>query len=267
MKKTFLTITLVLCAALYLPAEEIFNDRMTREELSRLEGGETVIRNLDSYKKLCMVSENAGAQRVLATVRSIKPAYVAEIIRLYPYEGNEDLPRTLAEQIADVESYVGIPYYSEHGKKWYDLYSAASIISSRDTETGREILADLEMAPFGTINTLITIDVSPDGLYYENMNLNVLRYSEKFKCVDEKKMRSSITVFRDGDNWVLYAVGAVSAPSIFFLRERAEISFMNRIRTFCTYFFSRQEQERGSLIQYTGGGITKLPARISPTLT
>ena len=56
-------------------------------------------------------------------------------------------------------------------------------------------------------------------------------------------MKSIVVIVRQGDSWVLYGVGAVDAPSIFFLRDRVETSFMNRIKTFCTFFFNKNKDK------------------------
>lgn len=97
----------------------------------------------------------------------------------------------------------------------------------------------LEMEPFGNIDTDIVMETSADTLYYENMNRNDLRYYDKFTAVKGENMKSIITVFRSGDSWILYGIGGVKAPSIFFLRDRVETSFMNRIKTMCSYFFEQ----------------------------
>ena len=68
-----------------------------------------------------------------------------------------------------------------------------------------------------------------------------LKYYDKYTCVKEKNMKSIVVITKQDGYWVLYGVGAVDAPSIFFLRERVETSFMNRIKTFCTYFFNKNK--------------------------
>ncbi|MBQ5384459.1 MAG: hypothetical protein IIU46_08430, partial [Treponema sp.] len=91
---------------------------------------------------------------------------------------------------------------------------------------------------FGTINTTITSRKSSDSYYYVSTNDNKLKYSG-ITCVDPGKMKSIIVIVRDGNSWILYGIGAVNAPDVFFLRDRIETSFMNRIKTFCSYFFKK----------------------------
>ena len=224
-------------------AGSVFNENLTAEDVKNLENGETVIKNLSSIKKLCAEGGNPVLDSVLETARDLKPAYIAEIIKFYPVEGNEDFPQQLESLLVDVPSYAGIPYYSERAEKWYDLYSEAKILSAQKIEGGQKIRADLVMEPFDLIETEIILKNNPESLYYESTNLSKLRYYDKFDCVSPRKMKSLICVFKDGDRWVLYGIGAVKAPSIFFLRERIEVSFMNRIKTFCLYFFDKIQTE------------------------
>ena len=53
-----------------------------------------------------------------------------------------------------------------------------------------------------------------------------------------------ILLFKDEDNWILYGIGGVNAPKIPFFSERIEVSFINRIKTFCNFIFTKlNEQE------------------------
>lgn len=242
-KKLFSLLLLVFSLSIPVISEEIFNSNLSAQEKEKLFAGETVIRNIDSTRELCLSSAEPVAQKALEVVKTLKPAYIAEILQVIPYEGNEDFVDYFDTRIEDVASYVGIPYYSERAQQWFDLYSSAKIKEDSETENGKKILCDLEMEPFGVINSLITIEKSQDSFYYESMNLNRLRYLDKFNCVNPEKMKSVIAIFRSGDNWILYGVGAVNAPSIFFLRDRVETSFMNRIKTFCAFFFKKNVEE------------------------
>ena len=52
-------------------------------------------------------------------------------------------------------------------------------------------------------------------------------------------MKSLILLFKDGDNWVLYGIGAVKAPKLAMFEKRIERSFINKTKTFCSYVFSK----------------------------
>src|SRR5574344_358108 len=213
----------------FLSAQQTnFNNNISPEEKSILNSGKVLIRNVDKLNQLGMDSTNPGVQKAIQTAKDLHPAYIAEIIQVRPYKGNENLRERLSKMIVDIPSYAGIPYYSERAEDWYDLYSSAKITSQTTTDNKTTILADLEMEPFGIINTQIDIESTTSYFYYESMNLNKLRYYDKFTCVTPNHMKSIITAYRDGDNWILYGIGVVNAPSIFFLRNRVETSFMNR---------------------------------------
>jgi len=220
-------------------SKSTFNSNISDSEKDNIYSGKILIRNVDSMKELSLESDNEGAKKVYETAKNLKPAYIAEIIQVRPYKGNEDLEEKLYASILDISSYAGIPYYSERAESWYDLYSSAKITSKNISSNKAQVFADLEMEPFGIIKTQIDTDKTDLYFYYESKNLNKLRYYDKFTCVNPNSMKSLITVFRDGDNWILYGIGAVNAPSIFFLRDRVETSFMNRIKTFCSYFFKK----------------------------
>lgn len=219
--------------------QELFNENITAEEKEKLENNEVIIRNLKNCKKLCFEGKDESAVKVRNEAVSLKPAYVAEIIQILPVKGNENLLNEMKQNIMDIKSYVGIPYYSVKRQKYFDLYSSAEIISTEKKENTTEVHADLYMEPFGTINTLINTNETSTSFYYQNTNLNELWYKNKFKCISPEKMKSLITIYRYKDYWILYGIGAVNAPSIFFLRERVETSFINRIYTFCSYFFKK----------------------------
>ncbi len=216
----------------------VLNQNITAAEKAKIEKNETVIRNLKSVKNFGITSTDSQILRLQDEVKTLKPSYLAEVIQVMPYKGNENLPEKISQLIMDIPSYVGIPYWSERHEKWFDLYSSATIKSSTKNGNVQNVKADLYMEPFGTINTSISCEKSGDSVYYVSTNENNLKYSG-VTCVKTGKMKSIISVTRDGDDWILYGVGAVNAPDVFFLRDRIETSFMNRIKTFCSYFFKK----------------------------
>lgn len=237
-KSLSLFLFVAICACTFAQTTT-FKDNLTDQEKQQLNSGKIVIRSISSLKKVCLFSQNQALQKLFKTAKDLDPSYIAEIIQVRPYKGNENLLDNLQSIILNIPSYAGIPYYSEHAEAWYELYSSAKITSQTVDGQENHILADLEMEPFGIINTKIDTLRTDDYFYYESTNLNKLRYYDKFTCVSDENMKSLIVVYRDGDNWILYGIGAVDAPSVFFLRDRIETSFMNRIKTFCSYIFSK----------------------------
>ncbi|MCH5290833.1 MAG: hypothetical protein J1D88_03615 [Treponema sp.] len=241
-----LSVCAVVCSLLVsflAPAESVFNKNLSAAELAQIEQGATLIKNTGSVRQLCMQSPNQGVRAALKAVSDLKPAYLAEIIQMVPYSGNEDFITQFRDRIMRIEEYAGIPYYSERHQSWYDLYSSATLTSFSTEGEQQRASADLVMQPFGTISTRIENTAAADYFLYTSTNTNRLRYHDKFTCVNPEKMLSVIVIFRDGDSWILYGIGAVHAPSVFFLRERVETSFMNRIKSFCSYFFSTVQKK------------------------
>lgn len=240
MKKHFFLAFLVLFASSVSLFAESFNSKLTQEERTKLADGEILIRNIDFYRNICLdLEDNEKATELKDEMQKLHPQYLAEIIQYKPYEGNEDLPQRLSSILYNVGDYAGIPYFSERKQKYYDLYESAEIVEEKINGNKNELKCIFEMAPFGTVDELITIDKSNDSIVYVAVNQNKLRYHDKFDAVFPQKMKICIFLFRDGDNWVLYGIGGVNAPRIPFFTERIEVSFINRIKTFCNFIFTK----------------------------
>lgn len=219
-----------------------FNSKLSKEEREKLNNGEVLIRNIDYAKNICLDSENPLAKNLVDSIKNLSPRYLAEVIQVKPYKNNEDLPEKLEQLLLNVPSYAGIPYWSERHQQYYDLYSSAEIKSIEKNDNSTNILADLIMDPFGTVNESIIMKKTDDGVFYFSENLNTLNYLGKFDCVSQKKMNMDVLLIRDGDNWILYGIGGVKAPRIPFFTERIETSFIGRIKTFCSFIFKELEK-------------------------
>ena len=219
-----------------------FNNKLSKAELADLENGKVVVRNISHASNMCLEASNESAQKIMRDINDLNPSYLAEVIQIRPYAGNEDLPARLEDVLMNISDYVGIPYYSERHERYYDLYSSAVIKDNFIGEDGlsRKIKADLTMEPFGLIETSISISANDGCVYYISTNDNTLIQQEKkIKCVKPGNMKSAILLFRDGDNWILYGAGGVRAIKIIFFEKRIETSFINRIKTFCNFIFKK----------------------------
>ena len=216
-----------------------FNSKLSKSELETINAGQVLIRNTGAVKHMCISTDNADVNSALKIIKDLNPAYLAEVIQVRPVQGNEDILSVVRDILVDIPSYVGIPYWSERGECYYDLYSDGKITSQTQEGDTEHITAVLEMDPFGDIGADITVRQTADFLSYANTNTNDLYYKDSFKCVKTQNMKSLIVVFRDGDNWILYGIGGVDAPKVFFLKKRIETSFINRIKTFCNFVFQK----------------------------
>ncbi len=237
--RKFVFFTLISALFFSLTAEA-FNEKLTNEERNIVASGEVFIKNINYFKNISLQTGNTGlGDKLLKEIDDLNPKYLAEVIQIKPYEGNEDLPQRLETILNNVPEYAGIPYFSERAQQWYNLYDSAVITSKTDSNNASTIKADLQMEPFGTVNEVIEITKSDESILYSAINTNKLRYLDKFDCVWPQKMKICILLFRDGDNWVLYGIGGVNAPRIPFFTERIQTSFINRINTFCSFIFKK----------------------------
>lgn len=216
----------------------LFNKNISSDEKKQLQDGQLLIRNIGNAKKICLEETTLSSGNVIDTMKSLKPAYLAEVIQIRPVTDNENLLSDLEALLIDVQGYVGIPYYSVQNKTWYDLYSSAEVLTQEKTDTGYEINTNIEMNPFGIINMDMSVLRTPTQLLYKNTNTTPISYSG-IKCVSKNKLISYVYVFIYEDWYILYGIGGVNAPSIFFLRDRIETSFINKITTFCEYMYKQ----------------------------
>ena len=225
-------------AALPVFSQALFNANLTAAERQKLENGEILIRNIGKAKNVCLNPVTAQAAHLIERVTKLKPSYLAEVIQVLPVSGNEDFLKKLKPLLLDIEGYVGIPYWSERNQRFYDLYSSASIVRSDISENDGNMNVDLVMNPFGNINVDIDLTGNDSELFYRMKNTSGVVYNN-MTVVRPEKMQSFVYAFVYNDFIVLYGIGGVNAPSVFFLRERIETSFINRIKTFCKFIFEK----------------------------
>ena len=229
---------LFFAAALPVFSQALFNSNLTAAESQKLANGEILIRNIGKAKNICLNPVTAQAAHLIENVTKLKPSYLAEVIQVLPASGNEDLLKKLKPLLLDIEGYVGIPYWSERNQCFYDLYSSAAIVRSDVSENGVNMNVDLVMNPFGNINVDIDLTGSDTELFYRMKNTGGVAYNN-MTVVRPEKMQSFVYAFEYNDFIVLYGIGGVNAPSVFFLRDRIETSFINRIKTFCKFIFEK----------------------------
>lgn len=217
-----------------------FTSNLSADEKNQIASGEILIKNINYEKYMCLKKgTSALGDKLYEEIHDLNPKYLAEVIQIKPYAGNEDLPQRLEELLNNVPEYAGIPYYSVRNDSWYNLYDSAEIVETVEREDGRSMKADLKMEPFDLVQEEIDLFRDGETILYTAVNTNKLRYLDKFDCVWPRKMKICILLLRDGDNWVLYGIGGVNAPRVPFFTERIQTSFINRINTFCSFIFKK----------------------------
>lgn len=217
-----------------------FNNKISPEDTKTLESGSVLIRSIDKYKNVALQTSLPAAVKMLDAIKELAPNYLAECVQVRPVEGNEDLLLKLTAVLTDISHYAGIPYWSVQHERYWDLYESAKVKSVKEVGGGVTIYeADLYMEPFGNIESSISFEKGADYLIYINENTNNLKFNGKIQCIGKHKMKSAILVFKDGDNWVLYALGGCKTFKILGFEKRVERSLINRIKTFCNYVFTK----------------------------
>lgn len=228
---------LLLCTSVFaLP----FNSQLSKSDIQDLMDGDTLIRNIDYPKNMCIQSGvNSKCDELITMVNGFSPKYLGEIILIKPVKGNENLPTRIESLLNNIDSYTDIPYYSEHAEQWYMLYDSAETVSTFTSGNKTTIKTILEMKPVGLVEEQIVAVKSDDTFYYTAQNLNTLKYEDKISFLSPGKMKIGIVVFKSEGNWIIYGVGGINAPHIPFLTERIRIAFINRICSFCDYIFKK----------------------------
>lgn len=216
-----------------------FNKNLSDKDLQTLNSGKVLIKNIDYAKNMCLDGQsNTVAADIISNVKKYNPKYLAEIIQIKEYKGNEDFPQKLEKILNNIPDYAGIPYWSERHERYYDLYKTAEIVSKTKQNNITTIDAKLYMEPFGDVCERITVENNGEYLLYTAYNTNDLKYSG-ISCVGPKKMKIYIYLFKENDKWIFYGVGGVNAPHLPFMTDRIRTSFINRIKTFCNFVFTK----------------------------
>lgn len=216
-----------------------FNEKLSTTDLEKINNGEVLIKSIDKYKNMALNSDNLGATKLRQIVLDHNPNYLAEIIQVKPIAGNEDLDTKIAAVLEDVESYAGIPYWSVYHNRYFDLYETAIINKINQIDENTKLIdSTIDIGPFGLTKVPIQIEKTDDYLLYQMTNDQTLNHMG-ITCVKKKNMKSLILLFKDGDNWILYGIGAVKAPKLSMFEKRIERSFINKTKTFCSFVFSK----------------------------
>ncbi len=220
----------------------LFNEKAKKNDIEKLEKDSTILRSISSIKKIIM-KETPKSKLVIDPMRRCKSGYMVEIINVRPCEGNEDLIDRINVAVSDVLSYEEIPYYSERHKKWFSLYDSAELVKSETNDNTTIIVEKLKMGGFGDFETEITIQNFGDYFVYRMRNLEKLKYKGVFTVCDPGEMDSVIAVYRDGENWVIYAIGGANIMRVPIVSFAIEPEFTGRVKAFSDFVFAKIEKK------------------------
>lgn len=223
--------------------ENLFNERLTSSDRQKMENGEMIFKSIGKVKNIS-IKESTKTTEAIDIIKNLNPNHLAEIIQVRPYEGNEDLIERISQILKNVENYIGIPYYSERNKSWHDLYSEAEILSVKNEGNSEIIDSRFYMEPFGYYTSQIKIKNYGEYYFFTMKNTQKLRYYDDFDAVGKEKMQAAILIFRENENWIIYALGGAKIISVPFTIKRAEVSFTNRIKAFAAAIFQKLDDSR-----------------------
>lgn len=241
----FISFMILLITPLSLFASElkVFNNQLTATEKAKLNRGEIIIRNIDKAKYISLLPVSPTSEKCINIIKDLNPNYLAEVIQVFPYEQNKNLPQMLEKALSDVENFKKIPYYSVRNKTWYDLFSEVKITKQTENTENTDVYkktvnTDIKMNPFEPFSIAWSVEEKEDEIFFVAENTTKVTYNG-FKCVSPSNMKWVICMFKSDDSLILYGAGAVSGASIFFLRDRIENSFIGRVTSFCNYIYGK----------------------------
>ena len=117
---------IIFAAALLTDAAALpFNSKLSEADKETLNKGEVLIKSIDKFKNAAIEGNNPGIARITEEIKELEPNYLAEIIQIRPYEGNEDLMHKMRSVLEDIPNYAGIQYWSVQHERYWDLDSSA----------------------------------------------------------------------------------------------------------------------------------------------
>ena len=218
----------------------LFNERLTESEKSSLRNGEFVFNSITSVKKV-RVNRTKETEHDIATVKNVNPNHLIEVIKILPYKGNENLVETIATIMQDIGAYTEIPYYSERHGRTFQLFAEAEILSVKNEGEKLVINERLLMNPLKSYTARIEAENRADYYFYTLKNTENVKYLF-LNAIKKEKMIAGISVFRQGENWVIYALGGAYIFHGPFFNDFVEEMFCGRIKSFVIFMFNRLEE-------------------------
>jgi len=232
-------VVLGLLAAALASAQSQPLRNLTPEEAAAVSSGKSVFRQPSGWKDLSVPAAAPFAKDIEETVRKLGANYIGEVVLVLPKAANPDLLAVLARNLADVESHVGIPYWSRRHKKYFDLFDRVKVIERTGTGSEGGLTADQHMEPFDDYRARYSWSLRGDRLTFLSTNLTHLSYDGR-KAVAPGEMVWRLEAYAEGDRWILYGIGAVKAFDMLgLLRDRLSESFMGRIEAFFGYMYKK----------------------------
>ncbi len=177
-------------------------------------------------------------------MRKLAANYVGEVIMIVPAGSPPSSSlETLARNLANVEGYVGIPYWSKQNNTAYDLFDKMKIVERTSHASGQTVIADQHMEPFAEYRARYSYELDGGELHFRSENLTTISY-KGFNAVSPGNMIWYLYGFSQDGATVLYGVGAAKTFDLMGLfSERLRTSFMGRIQAFFSYLYEKRTEK------------------------
>ena len=224
----------------------LFNERLTGKEIIALKKGE-VITNSIGKVKYARIKQIPETEQLMSAVKKVGPNHLAEIIKILPYEGYENLTETVSEMMKNEESYTLVPFYIDDDGDTHYLYADAKIEKIEEIDGNEVITEKFLMKPLDYFTARIEAEKRGTYFFYQMKNTTRVRYKTFFSAIGKKKMIAVISIFRYGDNWIIYALGGVDIIKLPFIDKAVDRAFYRRIRAFCLFTFANLESQKSEI--------------------
>lgn len=219
----------------------LFNERLTGAEILALRNGDVVCNSIGKLK-YSRINHIPEFTQLISAVKNVNPNHLAEIIKILPYKKYRNLTEIISVMLKDEKSYTCAPYFIDDDGDVHYIYADARI-ETIDIKDGKEIITErFLMKPLDYFTGQIESKKLGNFYFYQMQNLSRVRYKSFISAVGKGKMIAVISIFRYGDNWIIYALGGVDIIRLPFIDKRIDRAFYRRIRAFCLFTFERLEQ-------------------------
>jgi hypothetical protein len=229
-------------AAVSAGAQQYFGvfQGLSESELSTLKQAKPLIRQTASARSLSLAAPGPYPDEIRNAIRTLDANYVGEVIMVVQGSDSATVLNKIAKDLADVEGYVGIPYFSRQTNTTYYLFDKISVVERTVQPAGQTVVADQHMKPFADYRARYAYELRGDELRFQSENLTPILY-KGFAAVAPGHMVWYLYGFRNDGATFLYGVGAVKAFDMLgIFGERLKVSFMGRIQAFFSYLYAKK---------------------------
>ena len=237
-KNSVLIAVLLLFGLTFVSAEELPFRGLSSSEKDRLEQGERIFRELDSYKDACLIADDSESRRLMDLLEEVDPNFLAEIMMVIPVDPKRDNLAFIYDILTDVAAFDDIPYYSARNEKWFKLFEDSRVLN-RSEEQGRGARIDARhaMKPFKPHEARYEYRFDGDIFFFQSRNTSAIHY-KNFKAVKEGSMLTLLWIRDEGDRLVIYGAGGAAAFTFFgIFGGRMDDAFVGRMDAFFTWFY------------------------------